>query len=51
MPSERRLTHEAVPYCAGKIHRDAIKCKHCGEFLKKDQNGSSVVGPHGDESR
>ena len=23
------------PYCAEQIHFDAIKCKHCGEYLEK----------------
>jgi len=27
------------PYCAEDIQNEAVKCKHCGEFLTQDQSG------------
>ncbi len=34
------------PYCAEKIQREAIKCKHCGEWLiKKDSLQASDNTP------
>lgn len=37
-----RIPKRECPYCAEEIHDEAIKCKHCGEWLEKD----AQVPPH-----
>jgi hypothetical protein len=41
-PPESSSTTKACPFCAESIHRDAIKCKHCGEFLEKKSENPIV---------
>lgn len=34
---------EKCPYCSGDIPAGAKKCKHCGEWLKENKRGISIV--------
>ncbi|MCD8552296.1 hypothetical protein [Seleniivibrio sp.] len=33
---KRGLYERKCPYCLSQIPADALKCKHCGEFVKPD---------------
>ncbi len=36
------MATKKCPFCGEEIDESAVKCKHCGEFLtKEDQKGTS----------
>lgn len=41
MVSDTSGLTQRCPYCAEEVLAEAVKCKHCGEFLKKDKNFES----------
>lgn len=41
-PPQTSSNTKACPFCAESIHRDAIKCKHCGEFLEKKSDDAFI---------
>ena len=41
-PVPEPLPDKKCPFCAEMIHADAIKCKHCGEFLDGSPRGQAT---------
>lgn len=42
--SNQSLTIEKCPFCAEEIQMEAIKCKHCGEWLSNKEDLEKALG-------
>ena len=53
MNTENQTTTKPCPFCAEEILSDAVKCKHCGEWLNREAEsvqrtpGTNHIGKHG----
>ena len=44
--NETQREYKKCPFCAEWILKDAVKCRHCGEFLNNSQEGSQPDERH-----